>query len=905
MSLRSRLGLGSDTVFLVDGSAFVFRAFYAYRNMARSDGFPTNILFIVTRILLKMLREERPIYFSFILDGKGKSHRNAIYDLYKANRSATPEDLIRQIEPLKEIIASLGISCIVSKGCEADDCIASLTHRLEKERPVVIVGADKDLKQCITERVTLWDPASKDEKITTLKSFREETGMEPTSWADYQALIGDSSDNIPGIPKIGPKTAQTLMKDFPTLEELFSRLPAVPPKIRPKLEGQKDNAFLYRELTRLTTNACIDTELEHLKVQPANVEKAVALMEEYELRSLAKEVESMVRAGIWNEKNPTQTSISSEKKNTMQLEETKDLLSSSTKKANDIKEEQRLGLEQGSLFSVVETPVEFASYEGAISKESSAVCIIPASAIEKLLVAVDSSEGLYEKPLESLVEEILQSSAVVVTDDMKELCKKYPALWNIPSERWFDLSIAAYLIEPEDRSYSLSHLAGRYVEQSASTYSYAQHPALFALDLYGYFTRRLSGSALTPVFSKLEVPLVSVLAGMETRGISIDKKAFSSFLEEVKNDLERLTKNIHAMAGGVFNIRSSQQLSDVLFERLGLPKGGKTKGGAMSTSQAALEKLLGKHEIIEAIVEYRKLEKLRSTYLEPLPDSADVNGRIHTTFNQTATATGRLSSSNPNMQNIPIRGDMGGRMRSCFIAEEGKVLVGADYSQIELRVLAHLSQDPHLLEAFHHNEDIHTRTAALIFDVSTDAVTGDLRRKAKTINFGLIYGMGSQKLAQDLGISMKEAKEFMEKYFEKLSVLKTYFESVEVGAKEHGYVATMAGRRRMTPDILSNNNQMRSMAKRQAINTCIQGSAADIIKLAMLAVENDDELKNLGASLLLQIHDELLLEVAPENADAVGERLMYLMSNVAPGGETLSVPLLVEWGKGKSWGEVH
>ncbi len=997
MSLRARLGFSSEPLYLMDGSAFVFRGFYAFRNMARSDGFPTNALYIVTRLILKLLREERPAHFAFILDGKGKTFRHERFPDYKAQRSATPEPLSQQIPPLHSLLTALGVPVVVSNGCEADDCIASLVSRYRDERPVVMVGADKDLKQCLHTNVVLWDPASKEEKITTLADFQEETGLAPSSWPDYQALVGDSSDNIPGIAQIGPKTALGLVQAFPTLEELFDRLPAVPPKVRPKLEGQRENALLYRELTTLQCTACPSLSLADLSVRSVELGPVLAFMEEFELRSLAREVESMARAGIFGRgpasleaprpgagfigKPGPQGKVQADPFHEGEAEAfvassapsgdgaaspsasagSLGLISGSVSGPQPLTRTHKK-MTQGSLFSDAEAtrPPAFPAADSvaglppfgpagqphagtgnaASDKASQAasgagptVFLLPMDS--GLLLASAGWERLYTGPVED-VAAALQKNLVaaakgktpdgggsgdagatlsgeaaaspgltLVTPDVKSLCKACPALWALPPSVWFDLSLAAYLLSPEDRGYSWEHLCQRWAEQGGDDHSPQEHPGLLGLALHAFMRDRLAGASLTGVFRELELPLVPVLARMEERGITVDTAAFAAFLDEVQRNLDHLTEDINRLAGRSFNIRSSQQLSDVLFTVLELPKAGKTRGGAVSTSQESLEKLSGKHPIIEAILEYRKMEKLRSTYLEPLPRLADAAGRIHTTFNQTATATGRLSSSNPNLQNIPVRGPLGGRMRGCFIAAQGMSLVCADYSQIELRVLAHLSGDPTLLDAFRKNEDIHARTAGLLFDVSLDAVTPEQRRNAKTINFGLVYGMGAQRLAQELRISLKDAKAFIERYFARLSRLKAFYDAIEEEAREYGFVATMAGRRRLTPDILSQNNQLRSQARRQAINTRIQGSAADIIKLAMIAVENDPELHSLGAKLLLQIHDELLLEAPSENARKAGDRLALLMNGVNPGSEPLSVPLLVDWGIGHTWAEAH
>jgi len=418
--------------------------------------------------------------------------------------------------------------------------------------------------------------------------------------------------------------------------------------------------------------------------------------------------------------------------------------------------------------------------------------------------------------------------------------------------------------------------------------------------MHGY-EPRLEAAGLTALMRELELPLIPVLADMERIGICIDFAAFKSFLAEVSAEVESRTARLHELAGGPFNVRSSQQLAQILFQKLGLKPAGKTPGGALSTANEALEKLEGQHPLIAEILAFRTVEKLRSTYLEPMPRLADAHGRLHTRFNQLATATGRLSSSGPNLQNIPIRGPQGKRMRACFTAAEGNLLVAADYSQVELRVLAHFSQDPALVEAFLHDEDIHSRTAALLFEKDASAISPDERRGAKTINFGLIYGMGPQKLARELSITTNQAKEFIARYFEKLGTLKAFYETLVQDALERGFVTTLAGRRRLLPELFSRNQQVSATARRQAINTVIQGSAADVIKLAMLRTHADQALAGLGARLILQVHDELLLEVPEDAAHQAAEVLRDIMQNVV----SLRVPLKVDIGVGRTWAEAH
>lgn len=911
MSIASRLGLKGAPIYLMDGTAFLFRSFYASGNMQSASGHPTGAIYILGRLLLKILKSEQPAYFAFILDGKGPHFRHEIYKEYKAQRSPTPEDLVAQIDPVKQMVESMGLHLTVSENCEADDCIASLAKRFQNEHPVVIIGADKDLKQCIGPNVVLWDPASKDEKITTLELFEKETGLTPAQWPDFQAVIGDSSDNIPGVPGVGPKTAAKVFADFPTLEQIKDNLEKLPEKLREKFKNSMQDAFTYRELTRLSTDCCGKLGLADLEPAPPNLNNLAELFEKFELFSLMGPVKQLAsRMG--------DTASSRAKENTPAPEVAIPPASGESRAVAKPNASRQMslfcptvtdapGADSPNLadpFAQLEAPpARMISLDELPDLEGTQVSVLLQDrlwhiGVEGKAYTVEASGSGVELP--DLVSKLNQA-ACVITPDVKTLLLSANA-WQL-IERWFDLGLAAYLLNPEERDYAWPHLAARQAYYAKIS---PKAPALLALAIWEMFMPKLKNAGLTGLMQDLELPLIPVLAQMQKRGISLDLKAFKIFLKEVQEELEHLTSKVYAQAGGEeFNIRSSHQLQEVLFEKLGLPKAGKTKGGALSTSQEALEKLAGKHEIIDTILDFRKLEKMRSTYLEPFPQLVDETGRIHTSFNQLATATGRLSSSNPNLQNIPIRGELGSRMRSCFVASPGKLLISADYSQIELRVLAHLSQDPALLDAFRNGEDIHRSTASLLFEKPQEEITPEERRNAKTINFGIIYGMGAQKLARELKISMNEAKDFITRYYEKLSTLKGYYDGIINKATQDGFVTTMAGRRRFIADINSANAQALSQAKRQAVNTVIQGSAADIIKIAMLSVSNDASLTSLGARLILQVHDELVLEAPVSTAGEVGERLADIMSKVNVKGTTLSVPLLVDWGMAENWDAAH
>jgi DNA polymerase-1 len=856
MTLQTRLGLKTEPLFLIDGHAFIYRGFYAYPDFKRSDGFPTSAMYIIFKLILKLLREEKPSHLVFVTDGRGPTFRNELYPEYKANRPRMPEGLSVQLDPLKAGLRLLGVPVLESEGGEADDCIASLAGRFKDRRSVVIVGADKDLRQCLDRDVVMWDPAQGKEKIVTLDDFTQETGLTPDQWPDYQAMIGDSADNIPGIPKVGPKTAMGFLRRFPSLDLLQRNFDRLTAKEQTLLGPHMEQAFVYRRLTTLRTDMCADLGLDDLAVGPVD-HAALDFFREYEFRSLLSDFQAV--AG--KQAGPAGGAAGAD---------------APPSAAGDVTRRPRVEPR------VVSELGPMAGREVGLHGESGR-WILGTDVSELLFMGRDAELG-----------RALTGARVHVTSYKTLLELGRPDLSGCAEI--FDIELAAYLLSPEERNYSLERIRDGLGEEIDI---HPENLGQTVLAVGRVLRSRLAGSELLGLLKGLEQPLTEVLVRMQRRGIRIDQAKFRDFLDMVQAELDRLTRRIHDQAGGEFNIRSSQQLADVLFSKLGLKSRQKTPGGAQSTSSAVLDGLAGQHPVVDDILEYRMYEKLRSTYLEPLPQLADAEGRIHTTFNQLATATGRLSSSNPNLQNIPIRGSLGPRMRSCFVAAPGKALVAADYSQIELRVLAHMSGDPTLLDAFAAGDDIHARTAKILFDKAE--VTPDERRKAKTINFGLLYGMGPQKLGRELGISLKEAKEFIEVYFSKLSRVRQFYEEIEEGARAHGYVTTLAGRRRMLPDINSRNVNLAQQARRMAINTVVQGSAADIIKKAMLEVDKSPVIGELGASLILQIHDELLLEAPQGEARRVGQAVASVMCSVY----ALSVPLAVDWGTGADWSEAH
>lgn len=859
MSLQTRLGLKTEPLFLIDGHAFIYRGFYAYPDFKRSDGFPTSAMYIVFKLVLRLLREENPTHLVFVTDGRGPTFRNELLPTYKANRPRMPEGLAAQLEPLKAGLRLLGIRVLEAEEAEADDCIASLAGRFKAERSVVIVGADKDLRQCLDENVVMWDPAQGKEKLVTREGFVEETGLRPDQWADFQAMTGDAADNIPGIPKVGPKTAMGFLRRFPSLDLLKENFDRLTAKEQTLLGPHMEDVFVYRQLTSLRTDICTQFSLDDLAVGEIDA-AALDFFKEYEFRSLLSEFQALARKNGCARQNGNQKDVAAAP------------VPDGSETPGPLRIEPRVVTSLDSL----------AGQEVGLHAEG-----------EKWILGTDGSELLYMGPVSDL-SRALKDARVYLTSYKGAL--EQGRLDLSGCAEIFDIELAAYLLSPEERNYSLERIRDGFGDEIEA---HRENHGQAVLAVGRLLRARLAGSELLGLMRDLELPLTEVLVRMQKRGIRIDEAKFRDFLTMVQAELDRLTRKIHLQAGGEFNIRSSQQLADVLFSTLGLASKQKTPGGAQSTSSTVLEGLAGEHPIVADILEFRMYEKLRSTYLEPMPQLAGKDGRIHTTFNQLATATGRLSSSNPNLQNIPIRGALGPRMRSCFVAAPGSMLVAADYSQIELRVLAHMSGDQTLREAFAAGDDIHARTAKILFDKAE--VSPDERRKAKTINFGLLYGMGPQKLGRELGISLKEAKEFIAVYFSKLSRVREFYEEIEAGAKSLGFVTTLAGRRRMLPDINSRNANMAQQARRMAINTVVQGSAADIIKKAMLEVDKSPVIGELGASLILQIHDELLLEAPEAAAGDVGRAVAGIMASVY----SLSVPLSVDWGAGRDWSQAH
>lgn len=885
----------SNEVYLVDGSAYIYRAYHAVAPLSNSEGMPTHAVFGFLNILRKLIKDKNPHYLAVAFDMRGPVFRHEIYPDYKANRPPMPEDLSVQIPYIKELVRSMNIPCFESEGIEADDIIASAAILLGRQgHKVVVVSGDKDLLQLVNEQVVMWDPMKN--KIMNSAAVEEKYHVKPEQLLDCYSLMGDSSDNVPGVPGVGPKTAEKLINQHGTLEGVYEALEGMKKsKLKERLGDNKDGAFLSRDLIRLKTDVTVPAELSGYKPQEADAEKLNDLYGRLGFNSMVKEEKKTT---------PVPTEGFQLVQTTADLQDVVEHLQKSALLVIDTEttslEVARAGLVGISLCSDLDSawyiPVGHCNEEGLLLDDQLEQKQV-LDALRPFLESVD-----------------LPKLGHNLKYDYSVLQKSCGLTLQGPL---YDTMIAAYLAEPGRRSLKLDELClehgysltafDQVVEdpkkencfayvgiEEACTYSCEDvYGALLLWQAYEPLLKELNQYEL---FCDVETPLIPVLADMELAGITVSKSVLGQLEEEFQEELDALQKEIHGLAGYEFNIQSPKQLGVLLFEELELPHGRKTKTG-YSTDMKVLEKLAPKHEIPALIMRYRILAKLQSTYVKKLKKLIDPgSGRVHTSFNQTVTATGRLSSSNPNMQNIPIRTEEGNRIRKAFVPRENLVFLSADYSQIDLRVLAHYSQDAALLHAFRNNEDIHARTAAQLFGVSPLLLTSEMRRVAKSINFGIVYGMSSFGLSNQLDISRKEASRFIEKYFHLYGGVQTFMGEVVEQAREDGYVTTLLHRRRMVPEINVKNKTRREFAERTAINTPIQGTAADIIKLAMIKVVPALQEEKLAARLLLQIHDELVFELPKSELDRTREVVKVAME----GALELDVPLVVNFEVGES-----
>lgn len=856
------------TLYLIDGHNVLYRTFFGLPRLSAPDGTPTNVVLGTARILMKILREELPGAIAAVFDTPEPTPRHALFPDYKANRLKVPEDLAAQIPLVKEAIDALGVPRIEIPGVEADDIIGTLSRIGEEQgMRVVIVSSDKDLYQLVSDRVVVRDGLK--ERAVGNEEVRETFGVEPRQVVDLLALAGDPSDNVPGVPGIGEKTAASLLKEFGTLENLLANTGRLSGSRKEKIERHADTARLGRSLVTIDRNVEVNRSISDLSPRGIRGERIVPLFSRLGFRKLLEELGTEVGPGGRAEYSASPPPAWSR-----------------TDSAEELV--RRIG-DGGEIRAGIAAGVEHDPHV-AVSAGEKGTWLLPTEEIPNLVRRVGERGG-----------------TLYLFD-----AKRFLARYDVPDSRGdrsplFDLLVAGYLLAPDEGTPTLSKLWARFLPSRPPAGRPADPQARAAasaaeMEALG----RVLGSALeeadlTGVFFDVDMPLLPVLVRMERKGIRLDPKVFSALSRELEEGTRKIEQRVAAIAGGDFNINSPKQLAFLLFEKLGLPPVKKTKTG-YSTDVEVLERLKGAHEIPGLVLEYRTLAKIRSTYVEVLPRQVDPrDGRIHTTFHLTQTATGRLSSSDPNLQNIPVREELGRRIRSGFVADPGCLFVGADYSQVELRLLAHLSEDPELVRRFRDGEDIHSATACAVFGVSPSAVTPELRRRAKVINFGILYGMSPFGLSRELGIPPGEARRYIEQYFSRYPGVLSYVERVKEEARRDGYVGTLLGRRRRLRDIGSRNKVLREAAERMAVNTPIQGSAADIIKLAMLRVDREFRERRMGARLVLQIHDELIAELPREEADDAERILREAMEGVV----SLSVPLTVSVSRGTTWGEIH
>lgn len=901
-------------VYLVDGYALIYRAFFALisRPLISSRGENTSAAWGVTRFLLKIIEQHRPDYLGVVFDA-GNSERHELYPEYKATREKMPDELEASIGHIRDILAGFRIPVLELPGYEADDVIGTLAlEAVEQGLEAVIISGDKDFYQLIREGVCLLNPGrggptAVDEEWVGLENASERLGVPPERVVDYLGLIGDTSDNVPGVSGIGPKSAIQLIEQYGPIESILEHASEITAK-RPReaLLANAEMAVLSKQLVTIRTDLPVSLDLEPLRAGEPDRERLRSIFLDLEFHSLVRDFAAP----------ETRTPV--ERKLNYALLQRAEQVAELVER---IRERGRVSLDTETTST---DPVRADLVGISIAIEPGEAFYLPIAHRrgqgELMMEPPQNLPAILGPDLAPLVEMLEDPSIAKVGQNLKYDLLVFRRAGIQLRGIQFDTMIASYLLDPGSREHGLDALAMKHLDHRTITYGevtgkgknqvpfaevalekcrdYACEDADIALQLAGLFEPELKRLHLDTLFHTIEMPLLEVLADMEWYGIRIDVPFFGELQKRLVKELKRLEEEIYEAAGTTFNINSNPQLREILFGRLDLPVLKKTKTGA-STDASVLEELAAQgHRLPMLLMDYRQLEKLRSTYVEALPVMLNPDtGRLHTSFNQTIAATGRLASSDPNLQNIPIRTAEGAEIRRGFVPADGFVFVSADYSQIELRILAHYSEDPAFVQAFREGVDIHRQTAGIIFGVPADEVTKEMRGRAKTVNFAVIYGIGAFSLAQKLGVSNAEAKDFIERYFERFPGVRRYLdEQIEI-ARERGYVETLTGRRRYIPEITSRNFNIRSFGERAATNAPIQGTAADLIKMAMIDIDREIRTTDSAARMLLQVHDELLFETPRGEADATLEMLREKMEGAAE----LRVPLRVETGIGDNW----
>ncbi len=909
---------------LVDGHALIHRAFHALPPLTTKDGELVNAVYGFTSIFLKSLRDIKPDYIAVTFDKGKKTFRNKIYKEYKATRESAPPELYDQVPKIKKIMELFKVPIFELDDYEADDLIGTICKTPEVDNPeidTIIVSGDLDLLQLVNENTKMYGlkRGLSDTIIYDIKNVKAKyDGLGPEQIVDYKALKGDASDNIPGVKGVGDKTAIVLLNEFKTLDGVYKNIDSdkIKESVRQKLINDKEKAYLSQELATIVYDAPIKFNLENAKVKPYDKEGLIDLFQEYQFRSLLNRLPDTDSTDMNAGKNSTETSNEKkivDKTEYKLIENNKDF-ESFIKKLNNQNlftfDTEATGLDP---LTAILLGISFSWQKGV-------AYYIPTAQIK--------GEGLFEdiqinqKYLDKLKPIFENSKIKKIAHNFKYDAEIMLNHGIDPQNIYFDTMIASYLLNSGTRGHSLDNQA--FVELGHQMLSYkeltnngktplSQVPLAKVSDyscedadythrLYEKFEPKLAKEKLDKLFYEIEMPLVPVLIEMENNGIKVDAKFLATFSKKITKQIDSISNKIYKLAGSEFNISSPTQLKEILFEKLEISTKGisKTKTG-FSTAADELDKLRSEHKIINFISEYRELTKLKSTYVDALPKLINQKtGRVHTSFNQTITATGRLSSSEPNLQNIPIRTELGRQVRNAFVAEKGNKLISADYSQIELRIVAHLSNDKNLIEAFQKGQDIHSATAAIIHGVKLEDVTPKLRSSAKEINFGIMYGMGANGVAQRTGMSRNDAKEFIEKYFNNFPAIKKFIQKTKDQVKDKGYVETMFNRKRQLPDIHSGVPYIAAAAERMAVNMPIQGAAADLIKMAMIDIFKKLEDISPQAKLILQVHDELIFEVPEEDTQKVTDFVQKEMENIYK----FKCPLKVDIAIGNNWGEL-
>lgn len=854
-----------ETLLIIDGSSLLYRAFYAIPSLTDSQGRPTNAVYGFLNMLLKLYEQLEPHYVAVAFDKDKHTFRNDLYDGYKATRKPAPDDLRPQFPLIREVLECLGIHVLELEGYEGDDIIGTVARQMEaKDFHIDIVTGDRDALQLVDENVTvhLTKKGITNMLAVTPDVMAAEYGYAPSQVVDMKALMGDTADNIPGVPGVGEKTAAKLIAQFQHVETLYDRIGEVKgKKLQEKLADNKDKAFLSKELATICCSVPVEYSLDMFLPQPRK-EDVSALFRSLGFKNMLSRFAAFDRFASLADEEPAQD---------VSLQLLEDL------------QPQDLAGQVVAVEGVYEPAAPLPVLKALAIAGNQGVFVVPAG-----------REGEYLRAL--------ADAALVVTSQGKQLVKAASPYTDkrLPLA---DIILAAYLLDPTRTAYGLAYLSEKFavpLQEGGDEALRLAGDAQFSFDVWPKAAEALELAGLTTLYDTIEIPLIHTLAVMEMNGFTVDTERLMDMERELSLEADKLEEEIYDDAGETFNINSTKQLGVILFEKLGLPVIKKTKTG-YSTDSAVLEALMDQHPMIPKILQFRALKKLISTYLDGLePLISRETGRIYTSFNQMVTATGRLSSSDPNLQNIPIRTEQGRKIRSLFVPGEGyDYIVSGDYSQIELRLLAHLSQDPTMIDGFKKNQDIHRRTASEVFGIPWDEVTPEQRSHAKAVNFGIIYGISDFGLARNISISRQQAKEYIDSYFARYSTIHAYMDKLVAKARETGMAKTMFGRIRTLADINSKNFTRRSFAERTAMNTPIQGSAADIIKLAMNAVQDELERRSLRSRLLVQVHDELVLEVPADEREEVETLLKDTMEHIV----TLSVPLVVDIHCGRNWEE--